>query len=211
LLDLTFENYDIPPTICIVAGIIFLIKNKRLNKFERLVGVVILLNVLVDSTAYFLMHIKRESNYLYNFIIPIEKVLTLLIYDKVGQRKKERLPIQIGILAIVLIYCVGYFKDGATGSFHYTSNILTSLIVAAYSYLFLRSNAIGKKGASQLITLFAAANFMYHTISVSAMSARPIARQISNQFESILYAVNLVAFALWSIILLIAILWKRKI
>jgi len=210
LKDLTFGYYDIPPTICIVAGVLFLIKNSRLNTPEKLVGLVILLNVLADSAAYFLMHIDMKSNYLYNFLIPIEKVLTLLIYDKAGQRKKEKIALQMGMAAIVLIYCVGYFKDGVTGSFHHTSNILTSLIVAAYSYLFLRSNAIGKKGVSQLVTLFAVANFAYLTISVSALSAMPIARQINNAFEANFYAVNLVAYTLWSIILLTAILWKRK-
>jgi hypothetical protein len=42
------------------------------------------------------------------------------------------------------------------------------------------------------------------------MSALPLALQIDNSFATDLFDINLIAYALWSIILIIAILWNKK-
>jgi hypothetical protein len=93
---------------------------------------------------------------------------------------------------------------------HFVSNTITALILAALSYLHLRTISAGEDENTRSVTIFTIATFIYSSITVSAMSALPLALQIDNSFATDLFDINLIAYALWSIILIIAILWNKK-
>ncbi len=207
---LTFEYYDIPPTICLIAGVIYGVKFSKLNSSEKLIALILFMNIVADTSAYFLMYCEMESKYMYNILLPLERVVSLLIYAKNENIKKKRIIYGLGMVLILVVYCVGYIRNDIASNLHYVSNTITALIVAALSYLHLRFISKVEDQNTRLVTLFTFATFIYSAITVSAMSALPLALQIDNSFAAALYNINLIAYGLWSIILIIAILWNKK-
>ncbi len=114
------------------------------------------------------------------------------------------------MILILAVYSVGYMRADIVAQLHFVSNTITALILAALSYLHLRTISAGEDENTRSVTIFTIATFIYSSITVSAMSALPLALQIDNSFATDLFDINLIAYALWSIILIIAILWNKK-
>ena len=115
-----------------------------------------------------------------------------------------------GIIPIWCISFYGIYYYPTLSEFHDVSNVFTGLVLAALSYLHLRSISLNTAGQSLLIFYFGLANLIYLTLMISAMSALPLALKVDNTFATKIYSINLVGYALWSIILIIGILWKKQ-
>lgn len=206
MLSLTFGYYDIPPTICLIAGVIYAVKFSKLNSSERLIAVILFMNIVADTAAYFLIHCEMEYQYMYNLLLPLERIVSLVIYAKNENTKKGKTIYGLGMALIAAVYFVGYFRNDMVTELHYVSNTIAALILTALSYLHLRTISSKKDESSRLVILFTVATFVYSSLTVSAMSAASLGDQIDFNF----FNINLYAYALWSIILIIAILWNKK-
>jgi hypothetical protein len=84
------------------------------------------------------------------------------------------------------------------------------LIVAILSYIHLRNMILEKTGDSIIIAAFSLANFIYLTLMISSISAIELAYRIDPEFGKLIYFLgNGIGYILWSIILIIGILWKK--
>lgn len=210
MLSLTFYYDNIPAVLCILAGVIYGIRIKQLRSFERLILVILVANILTDVATYLVIHAGKQTHAYYNVLLPAERTITLLIYafNEHGLRRKR---IHYAGMAIV---CLSYFWEtvysGNIADFHDVSNVVSGLVVAVLSYVHLRSVALNTAGQSIILFWFGLANLIYFTMMISAMSALPLALEIDNDFASDIYNINIAAYALWSIVLIVGILWKKQ-
>lgn len=207
---LTFEYYDIPATICILAGVCYLILYQELQSFVKLIFLILFLNITTDTANYLIMHNGVESNIFYNILNPVERVVTLYIYAKNVNDNLNKRKYFLGSAVVLVTYLAGYYNYDTMSTLHDFPNIITGLIVSMLSYFQLRSISIGKAGQSRVLFFFGLANLIYYTLMISAMSAFPLALKIGYDFASDIIIVNLVGYTLWSVILIIGILWKKK-
>jgi len=153
---------------------------------------------------------KNDSHVIYNILLPAERVIILLIYAANELRRDQKQIHYLGIVLVLVITISGAAYYGSVVELHNISNVLSGLVLAALSYLQLRSIAQSTAGQSRVLFYFGLANLVYCTLMVSAMSAFPLAMQIDPNFASNIISINLLAYTLWSIILIIGILWKKK-
>jgi hypothetical protein len=167
------------------------------------------MNVLADGTSLLLSIHMDQTHFIYNILLPIERILTLSIYARHSTRSLEKKLHWIAMGLVIVLYGFGYwyykFND-----LHYASAITTGLILALLSYIHLKAFALDKTKGSVLIAFFALANLVYFTLMVSSISALQVALDISMDFAKTIGMGNLLAYSLWSVILIIGILWKRQ-
>jgi hypothetical protein len=210
--ELTFNANLIPAILCLAAGILYLFRYPTFRKPENLIVLVIWLNILADTASYFIMHLPfPNTHFVYNAMTPIEKIIILFAYGQNTFGVKRCSLHFAGILAVVLftafdmIFINGFFE------FNVVAIVSSGIIVAFLSYIHLRDVLNGRGGESKVFTLFCSANFVYYTLMVSSLSAVQLALIVSdNKFASQVSYGNLLAYALWSLILIIGLLWIRK-
>jgi hypothetical protein len=116
----------------------------------------------------------------------------------------------MGIILITVISIAGLFYYPSFSDMQRGPYVWAGLVVALLSYLHLRSIALDEAGQSQIMFVFSLANLVYYTLMISAQSAVDLAWDLDVDFGKDIYLVNDISFALWSIILIIGILWNRK-
>lgn len=212
LKELTFGLDLIPAVICLIAGLIYLFHYQSFNKKEKLIVWVIWLNIFADTASYFIMHIpKQETVFIYNVMTPIEKIIILIAYRQNTYGIRRSSVYSWGILAVILVTSLDISLINGFSSFNVIGIVSTGMIVAFLSYIHLRDVLNGRGGESKVFTLFCSANFVYYTLMVSSLSAVQLALIVSdNKFASQVSYGNLLAYALWSLILIIGLLWIRK-
>ncbi len=205
----TNELVKLPTVICIVVGIISTFYFRKLNTTERLILLVVYLNIITDLIAIYLADtLKQDNGIIYNIFCPTEKIITLLIYYlNAFQLSNKRLNI-LGVLFVCLFSLYGFIANPAT-HFHTEVYILSGFIVSILSYLQLRQIIQEKAKQSTAIFFFAIANLVYYTLMVSSVSASPFAYELSEDFGKAVMIGNQVAYSLWSILILIGLLWNR--
>lgn len=197
----------IPTIICLVVSILSTLFFQNLSKTERLILIVLYLNLIADIVG---PHLEKDANgYLYNIITPIEKIITLILYAAVSTTRKHKIFNLTGIVVIIVLSILGYFVRFSAETFHFEVYVVSGFVISILSYLFLRKLALRKEQFSTVILLFGMANLVYYTVMVSAVSAMPIARKHSSVFASDLFTINDIAYSLWSLTILTGILWKR--
>lgn len=208
---LTFAYYDIPSFICILTGICYAIRFKELQSLERLIFLIIILNIIADTTSYFVMHNGTHTNLFYNVLSPVERALTLLIYARNVHISWHKKIFYTGMGLVVALYVYCYFYYDSMTSLHSLSNVITGFVLSMLSYFQLRTISIGNAGQSRIVFYFGLANLIYYTLLISAFSAFPVALEIGDVFASKILIVNHLGYTAWAIILIIGILWKKKI
>lgn len=153
---------------------------------------------------------ERQTHVVYNVFLPVERSIILLIYAANVHGRDQKRVYQIGAAAVWLTYAASTSVHRGITEFHYVSNIITGLVLAALSYIHLRSVSLNTAGQSLPLLYFGSANLIYFTLMISAMSALPLAQRIDNDFAGSIYDTNLVAYALRSILIIIGILWKKR-
>ncbi len=178
--------------------------------FEQLILLILLFNIFIDAVGYFMILIERDTHTIYNVLLPLERSLTLLIYSFNEQGKLRVRMHQFGIVCVLLSFGAGMVYHPHLTEFNSLGNVLSGLVLAALSYIHLRSISLNTAGQSPTLFYFGLANLIYFTLMISAMSALPLAQKIDQVFASKIYAINLVSYALWALILIIGILWKKQ-
>jgi hypothetical protein len=202
---------DIPSLVCILAGVAYLLKVKTLTKTEKLILLILSLNISVDVAADIISKRSGNTHILYNFLLPVERMLTLVVYYKSESFiEKKRLQLS-GVLIILIVFVIGYFRADSLRQLHSYSNIISAILTAILSYVHLRSIMLNQAGQSKVVFFFALANVLYFTLMPSAMSAFPLAFQISNSLAASMLHINLVAYTVWAILLIIGLPWKKRV
>ena len=196
--------------LCLITGILYCINFRRLYGIERWILAVLILNIATDTASYFLIHMERPTHAVYNVLLPFERGLILLIYAANSHGREQKLVYYIGAAAVLLTYAGSTAFNGGISELHYVSTIVTGLILAALSYVYLRSVSLNTAGQSTTMLYFGLANLIYFTLMISALSALPLAQRIDNTFASTIFNANLMGYTLWSILLIIGIPWKRR-
>jgi len=211
LSEFTFQYFDIPPLICLVVGIVFAVYFSKLNRPEKLLAIVIVLNIIADTTVYILMICDMKSTYIYNFFLPVERILSIVVYGAVVQKGRwEKRIFTTGMIVIFGVYMIGFIEHGLASDFLTNTNTITALIFAVLSYIFLRAVSTGHAQGSVLVIAFGIANLLYSWVTVSALSAIPLALKIDQKVARNLVDINLIGYSLWSCILIFALRWKLK-
>jgi len=208
-----------PTWICIAALAIYILKIGKLNGWEYIIPIILVMNVVSDLGSNYMQlgtnipcytRMKIETGFIYNVLAPSERILTLILYTKNSRFRTDKFRYYIGIVLIVLISIISLFYYPNFREMHRGAYVWGGLVVALLSYLHLRSIALDEAGQSQIMFAFSLANLVYFTLMISANSAVDLAYELNVEFGKNIYLINDIAFALWSIILIIGILWKRK-
>lgn len=168
------------------------------------------MNIITDISSYYLIHNERHTHIFYNILIPIERILTLIIYLRNTANEPKKMLYYLGMAIVSCIYIISYFTSENLMELFYVANIATGLILACLSYIQLRAILTGRANDSRVLIYFGLANLIYFTLMISAMSALPLALKIGNDFAGSLYNINIIGYTLWSILLIIGILWKKQ-
>ncbi len=196
--------------ICILAGVMFLIFRKKLSRSENLIFAIILLNIISDVIAAKLGSQRIKTGIIYNTLAPIERILTLYIYARCSIITKNKNLNFIGIIFIIMASITSQFMAPNYIDFQAVPFVLSGLVVALLSYFHLRNMVLDKAKSSKLVLIFTIANLMYYTLMASAMSAFTTSLKISDEFANSVYAINLTAYSLWSIMLILGLLWSKN-
>ncbi|KAB2816486.1 hypothetical protein [Phaeocystidibacter marisrubri] len=191
------------------VGLFYLFRAAKWREIERWIAVIIWINIGVDLAGNTLSKFDIESQQIYNVTTVLEQVLTLWvywIYSRYSAMKKV-------LIALVFTLPILALAQSAFRSFQPVFNmetfVLSGIIVAVCSYFVLRNEVLNQQQHNKLI-FFAMANLLYYTLMVSSMSALPLAYSISKDFGVKIKYLNDGAYALWSITLLIGLLWHPK-
>jgi len=209
LRQLTFYYYDVPTVLCVLAVIIYGIRFKQLEGHVIWILAILIANAFTDVTSYVLIHMERETHVLYNLLIPVERSVILFIYAANEYEQERKRIYYFGAAAVWFSFAVSTLTLGSLSELHYVSNIVTGLVLAALSYVHLRSVSLNTAGQSVVMLYFGLANMIYFTLMISAMSALPLAQQIDLGFAVGILSLNTVAYGIRIILLIIGILWKR--
>jgi hypothetical protein len=195
---------------CIAAGAVYVWRKRSLQGVENIILWIILLNVLADLVAEVLNSAGHTTHVVYNLMMPVERVLTLLIYAIQAETiwAKRSYYVAIGLVATAAIASAAYY--GGIQELHYFSNVISGIVVAVFSYTYLRAMVLGQTYHSRVLFYFGMANLIYYTLMVSAMSALPLAMRISYPFAGAILNINLVGYTFWSITLILGISWKKQ-
>jgi hypothetical protein len=207
------ENTVWSTWVVFLALVVYVIQIKKLKGWEKLVFVIIALNFTADFLACFSPHLfeKEYSGIIYNILAPVQRILTLMLYSSNTNVKEEQYLNYGGIVALILVSLGGHFYYQDFNEFHRLPYVILGLIVAILSYIHLRNMILEKTAASIVIAAFSLANFIYLTFMISSVSAVELAYNIDHEFGKLIYFLgNEIGYALWSIILIIGILWKKQ-
>lgn len=207
------ENIVWSTWVIFLALVIYLIRIKKLKGWEKLVLVIIALNFTADLLALVSPQIfeKEYSGIIYNILAPVQRILTLMLYISNTNVKEEQYLNYGGIVALILVSLGGHFYYQYFSDFQRVPYVILGLIVAILSYIHLRNMILEKTAASIVIAAFSLANFIYLTLMISSVSAVELAYNIDHEFGKLIYFLgNGIGYVLWSIILIIGILWKKQ-
>ncbi|MGB6037600.1 MAG: hypothetical protein WBG42_15100, partial [Cryomorphaceae bacterium] len=146
----------------------------------------------------------------YNILLPLERIITLLIYASVFAKSKQKNIYLVGLIAVGFIRIISFLYQPTLVEFHYVANTIEGLLVAILSYVFVRSLSARESPARVIVFAFGLATFLYLTLMASAMSAVSLAYAHSEAYGRAIYGINIIAYIIWSIILITAILWKKR-
>lgn len=211
LPSFTLNFTDLGTPFCLIAALLYLIKYKELDRVEKPIVIVIWLNLICDLLGFFLSEYGYHTGIIYNFLLPTERILSLLVYSMVAMRTSTKRVHLTGIATVILIRIIATLHEAPLTKFQDIANTSEALIVALMSYVFIRSMLTEKAEFSIVLFAFGIANFLYLTFMASAMSALRIARSIDNAYATALYSINTIAYIFWTLILISALLWKKKI
>lgn len=196
----------------LLAFVVFVVRINKLRGWEWVVFLIIALNFVADLIVpYTRYSLETESSgIVYNSLGIVQKTLTLMLYSFNTHVKEERYLNYVGI-AVLIVASIGaqfYYQDFT--SFYRIPYIILGLIVAICSYIHLRNMILEKTKPSLVIGAFSLANFIYLTAMISSVSAVGLAYNIDEDFGRLIYFLgNGVGYMLWSVILIIGILWKK--
>ena len=202
---------DTGTLFCLIAAVIYLSKYSALGRYEKLIAVVIWLNLICDIVCFILGKKEIETGFVYNILLPAERIISLYIYAIAINQNNLKKTFHLGIVAIVIIRLVAIGFESSLLKFQFVANTVEGLLTAILSYLFIRVMIVKKDDISAVLLGFGVANFLYLTLMASAMSALKLAYLIDKDYSLEFYAVNTLAYIIWSLTLVTAILWKKKI
>ncbi len=117
--------------------------------------------------------------------------------------------IRVSMVLVLGLSIVGYFTHSGVTDFHAIPYVTSGFLLAVLSYFFLRERAIDSTVSPILVFAFGMANFIYYTLMISAMSALQLAQELSPDLADKIYTANDIAYALWSLTILIGMIWQR--
>lgn len=197
--------------LCLLAALVYVINLKKLSGWEWLILLIIGLNLSADFSANASQTANEGySGLIYNLLAPIQRVGTLLVYAFNSKLRLEKKVNFVGIVLVVIISLIAAFFYPEFNRFHRLPYILSGCVVAGFSYFHLRCIILDRASSSPIIAAFCLANFVYLTLMVSSQSAVEFAYKLDPGFGKIIYLGNDIGYALWSVILIIGILWKKK-
>jgi len=206
------KNFELTTWLVVLAFLVFVVRIKKIRGWEWAIFLIIALNCIADLLVPYMRDIfqKDYGSGVYNGLAIVQRTLTLLLYAS-NTRVKEERYLNYGALGLLILVNIGagfYYPDFFTlYTFPY---IFLGLVVAFCSYIHLRNMVLEKTGASVVIGAFSLANFVYLTLMVSSVSAISLAYSIDHDFGRLIYALgNHAGYCLWSIILIISIIWKK--
>lgn len=208
--SISLEYTDTGTAFCIIAGIIYAVKFKTLSPIEKPIAVVIWLNITCDLIGFFFGKSIDITSTVYNLLLPTERIISLLIYACALYKNVFKSIYGVGIGLIVLTRIVSTLFEAPLTEFQFIANTIEGLTVAILSYIFIRSSLTRKAEFSINLFAFGIANLLYLTLMASAMSAVKPAISIDPANATALFGINTLAYIFWSIILIIAILWKKQ-
>lgn len=199
-----------PTYICFAVLLAATVFKNRMEPHEKLILVILLMNVSADVTADIMDNIYTKTGIVYNILTPMEKVLTMGIYVLNTKTTRSRWIYAVIAVITLIISTIGFLAYKSVMDLHVITIIASSIFVAAASYYQLRELAMDRASFSAVMVGFSLANLIYYTVMISSISSLPLAIEISNDFAKIIGTVNLIGYAMWSLIIFTGIIWKKN-
>lgn len=156
--------------------------------------------------------LSLNNSFLYNLLIPVEIILTLIIYFNYVQRKTSKRYILICMFLFIifsilnLVVIQDFFKEFANHTF-FAGGIIVSYL--SYS-IWLNDIKNDLLSLQNVILWFTAANFIYYTTTIPIISAHNWLSTYSKEVAFPIFIINLVMYGLWAIIIGLGFIWKRQ-
>lgn len=187
-------------------------KLRYLKRYEYLILIIFLSNIVFDLIAINLGKQKINNSFCYNLLNPIELILTLIIYYNYfpSGNIKKILAISMSAFLLFAILNIIFIQNFFTEFDNYTF-FIGGVIVSVFSYFVWRNEILNNViSPHNIILWFAAANFIYYTLTIPIMSAHNWLSFYSKDLAFPIYAINKVIYGIWAIIIGIGLIWKRQ-
>ena len=191
-----------------LTGAIFI---RRFSLVEKLIWIILVLNVLIDAYARYIGSQGIHNGICYNVLVPLEILIMIYIYNITSKNHAYKI-LTYGLSGVLLVFAVvvAMFLQERDKLHTYTI-AFGGIMVGALSYLRLRKIIINDINLTDNILFwFCAANFIYYIIFIPVLSVLPIANDISNELARSIKKVNNYAYALWSTLITIGFICSRK-
>lgn len=206
LKTLPFQFYFV--LTAALTGVIFI---RRFSIVEKLIWVILVLNVVIDFYARYLGSQGIYNGFCYNILIPLEILIMVYIYNITSESfAYKALTFVLSGLLLGFAVIVAVFLQESDKLHTYTI-ALGGIMVGTLSYLRLRKIIINDSHLmDNILFWFCAANFIYYIIFIPVLSVLPIANDISNELARSIKKVNNYAYALWSTLITIGFICSKK-
>jgi hypothetical protein len=202
----------IPTFIAAIALAIGIYRIKRFKSFEYLILLIISLNLIADLITWEPSMQQKNTAIYYNILVPTELILLLSVYySYLPFNNIKRVLIYVipalGIFSIIN----GFFIQDIFSVFASHTFIAGGFIVAVFSYILIR-HATKEDTISKYNTLlwYAAANFVYYSISVPVLSSNNWLLLYSRNMAFPIYVVNIIVYGIWGLLISLGFIWKLK-
>lgn len=182
------------------------LKNRNIL-FSAVLGLA-LLNLTVDSLAWF--YFKSNNTFLYNLYVPIDLslILVILIYT-FNKPSLKKICLLILLFGLILSACNYAFIQG--------SNILNtftlipySMLVAVVCYIALRKRFMTGELSFNFINAFLAANIIYYAMSVVVISAVPYLNGLNLELSRKVFLLNEFSLSVKYVMIIVGLIWTLK-
>jgi len=207
-----FGLIDTPLFIAFGGFLFGIFQFGKLKHWERLILLVLLLNVVVDLIAIRLTVLNKQTVFCYNIYVPIEFLIMLLVYYLYLKPGKTRRML-VYVIPLVVLYAVfnGLFLQDINNEFASYTFFIGGFIIALFSYLIWKQEVQEKDIDSRNIILwFSAANFLYFIITIPALSANNWLVVHDTDKALPVQIINVVMYGIFSIIISLGFIWHQK-
>lgn len=195
----------------LLTGIVGLIRFKRLSGTDFIILLIVLLNIIVDFGAVYLIYNDVSSAWLYNLFLPLEFTLKALVYYFSFNESIIKKLIITSIILVNMFILLNFNLGQGINTYNTNSFLIAGIFIMVFSYLIFRKYILEDKLSDfKLMNWFAIANFLYYLIAVPAISTSIWLIDRNIEYSKLFNNSNKFVYCLWSCLITTGFIWKRK-
>lgn len=214
MLNDLFYKLESSSYVCLVAAIVGLVTLGRLSRYERIIVLVLVLNVVADLWANYVNNTwsNPQNGWVYNILNPVEMLLILLFYLKSSEITLARKAVWWTGLLMPVVFVWTLLNLESHRDFNLWGFVLTDFLMMVVSYFVLRSYLLAQELKGPATMSFVVANMVYFALAVSAFLGSGVGLRFKTDLASKFLIINTVGYVLWGIIITLGFIytWIKK-